>query len=211
MALVYLPKHQIQLGRGTPVPPSAENPNGGTRGSLDCGVRVVQMGIDKSTNGQLVPSVPEIRERMGREGAQPTNTTNADTAVESYGAQMARIDRRGLDYDKFRGEAFERHIIDACKRGDFVQMAIDYGVFNRRMRRRGLRTGDPDFDGGHSQGIIGFRRGRVAETILFDPLDDARRPGIPDGPRWVPLSPILEAWEAFGFFFGIFRGGERTL
>jgi hypothetical protein len=204
MALIYLPKHQPQLGRGTPVP-------GATRGSMDCGVRTVQVGIDKLTNGQLVPSVTEIRTRMGRPGAQPTNTSNADQAVESYGAQMARIDRRGLDYDKFRGPAFESHIYDAIKRGDGVQMAIDYGVFNRRMKRRGEKTGDPNFTGGHSQYIIGFRRTRVAETFLFDSLDDKRRAGIPDGPRWVPLSPILEAWEAFGHFFGIFRGGERTL
>ena len=206
---IYHPRHSGQLGHGIPVP-------GRSRGSRDCGPKVIQFGIDQLTRGQLRPTIVEIRERMGKEGPVTTNTTDAERCVESYDNEMSRIDRRPLKYDRYRGGAFRRHLVDALKAGDFVQIAIDYGTFNRRL---GFRTGDPNFVGspgrpaGHSVGGHGWRDRdtREPEMFLFDPLDDGRRAGIPDGPRWVPLSAVLAAWRDLGGYFGILRGGERTL
>jgi hypothetical protein len=167
------------------------------------------MGIDQLTRGELVPSIADIRKRMGRPGPQTTNTINADQCVESYGAEMSRLDRRGLDYARFRGAMFLPLLTDAVRAGEFVQVAIDYGTFNRAMKKH---TGDPNFDGGHSIGVQGWRRGGGGQLwLLFDPLDDQRRAGIPDGPRWVPKEAVVAAWKSFGHYFGILRGGERTL
>lgn len=205
MADIWHPKFRSQLGKGTPVP-------GGTRGSLDCGVRAVQHGIAGLTHGQLIVPVPEIRDRMNREGAEPTNTTDAERCVDSFDAEMARYDRRPLQYVRLRGELFLQHLIDASKSGEGVQWAIDYGTFNRLMHRLGLRTGDPGYDDGHSIYTQGWRRAKGRIFLFgYDSLDDHRRSEIPQGPRWIPASPIIGAWEAFGHFSGIFRGGERTL
>lgn len=202
MADIYHPRHQPQLGRGTPVP-------GGTRGSRDCGPRTVQMGIDQLTRGELVPSIQEIRRRMHKPGAQTTNTSDADLCVESYGSEMARLDRRGLDYERYRGTVFLPKLTDAVRAGDYIQVAMNYGAFNRAMRHR---TGDPDFTGGHSVGVHGWKRSGSGQLwLLFDPLNDGRRKGIPNGPTWVPKEAVIAGWRSFGGYFGIFRGGERTL
>lgn len=199
MADLYHPKHQPQLGRGVPVP-------GGSRGSRDCGPRTIQMGLDALTRGELVPTIVEIRRRMGKPGPVPTSTTDAERCVESF--PMATLDRRRLIYDRFHGEMFLPMLTDAVRAGEPIQVAIDYGIFNREM---GRKTGDPNFTGGHSVLVHGWRRRNGQKWYLFDPLDDARRDGIPDGPRWVPKSAIIAAWRAFGGYFGVLRGGERTL
>lgn len=202
MSDIYQPRHQPQLNRGVPVP-------GGSRGSRDCGPRSIQMALDGLTRGELVPSIPEIRKRMGKSGAQTTNTSDAERCVESYDAEMSHFDRRRLIYDRFRGSVFLPLLSDAVRAGEPVQLAIDYGRFNVLMRRK---TGDPNFTGGHSVMVHGWRRsGHRQQWLLFDPLDDARRDGIPDGPRWVPKSALVGAWKSFGGYFGILRGGERTL
>lgn len=200
---IYHCKHQPQLGRGIPVP-------GGAQGSRDCGPRTIQMALDAATRGELVPSIQEIRKRMGKPGPQTTNTFDADRCVESYGgSDMFKLDRRGLDYDRFTGSTFLPLLTDAVRAGEPIQLAIDYGRFNREMRRK---TGDPAFDGGHSVLVHGWKRsGSGQQWYLFDPLDDGRRPGIPTGPRWVPKDALISAWRSFGCFFGIIRGGERTL
>ena len=198
MPSVYHPAHRSQLGKGVPVP-------GRSRGSVDCGPRTVQMGIDQLTRGEQVPSIVEIRRRMGKPGPVPTSTTDADRCVESFGPQN---DRRGLDYVRLQGAVYEPLLRDAVRAGEYVQVAIDYGVFNRQL---GKRTGDPNFTGGHSIGIHGWRiHGGKAQWQLFDPLDDGRRAGIPKGPRWVSPAAVVAAWRAFGSYLGIFRGGDRT-
>lgn len=201
MTSVYHPKHQPQLGRGIPVP-------GRSKGSRDCGPRTVQMGIAQLTRGQLVPSIADIRERMGKPGPQTTSTFDADRCVESYTVRvMAPLSRAGLDYIRFTGFRYLPLLRDAIKGGDYVQFAIDYGVLNKRLRGR---TGDPAFTGGHSVGVHGWRiRDGKVQWQLFDPLDDGRRKGIPNGPRWVSPGAVIAAWRSFGAYAGIFRGGER--
>lgn len=194
----YVPKYQKQLGRGTPVP-------GRTKGSRDCGPRTVQMGIDYQTKGQVVPGITDIRKRMGRTGPDQSNVYDAAKCVESYKAIRGRKPLRY--YIKSRVSDVEA----AVKAGKYVQLCIDYGKFNDLMGK----TGDPYFRGGHSVGVLGQRKKNgVVQWLLFDPLDDQRRRGIPKGPRWVPKWKLKKALEAFGggagrCYAGVFGGGQK--
>ena len=188
--MTYFPAHQGQIGRG----PTSKR---------DCGPRTVQMGIDALTHGQLVPDIPAIRERMGQEGNQTTNVYDAERGVESYRDIPGR---RPLRYTVVRQID---DVKQAVKDDRPVQLAIDYGDFNDSGR-----TGDPNFRGGHSVLVLGQRtRQGDVEWQLFDPLDDARRQGIPQGPRWVRRDRLARAALSFGsgsVFAGIFTGGSRT-
>jgi hypothetical protein len=162
------------------------------------------MGVAARTEGELVPSVYTIRDRMDREGYQPTSVLDAERAVDGWRSPG----RRPLRY----------HVVDdiddvdaAVEQGRYVHACIDYGRFNQLAGR----TGDPGFSGGHSVGILGQRtRYGELEWRLFDPLDDKRRPGIPQGPRWVRRSILVSAMESFAggrgkAWAGIFTGGQR--
>jgi len=185
--MAYLPRHQGQVGRGS-------------TSRRDCGPRSVQMGIDALTHGQLVPDIPDLRIRMGTPGNVTTNVYDAERGVESYDHVPGRHD---LHYRVVRttGEAK-----DAVLHGRPVQLAIDYGDLNRTGR-----TGDPNFRDGHSVLVKGQRnRGSTIEWRLFDPLDDGRRQGIPQGPRWVSRERLVSALEAFQpgtVYAGVFTGG----
>lgn len=195
----YVPRHQKQLVRGIPVP-------GRTTGSRDCGPRTIQMGIDFLTKGDLVVGIADLRKRMGRPGPQPTNVQNAKTGVESY--RKPKVNRKPLKY------YIKTRISDlapAVAKGKYAQLAIDYGKFNDLM----FKTGDPNFRGGHSVGVLGQRKKNgVVQWLLFDPLDDGRRSNIPKGPRWVPKWKLVRAMESFAggknrCYAGVFSGGGK--
>lgn len=190
----YPIKFQPQLDRGIPVP-------GGTQGSRDCGPRTVQMGIDGQVN--RVVRLPDLRRRMGTPGPQVTNVFDAKRGVESY----ALRGRKPMDYTIRTVAAEVRGAVSANR---FVQICIDYGKWNQIM----ARTGDPGFDGGHSIGIRGQRHhnGKV-QWKIWDPLEDKRRPEIPQGPRWVPREKVMEAAASFAraqgrCYAGVFGGGQ---
>jgi hypothetical protein len=168
------------------------------------------MGLDFQTHGEVVPSVELIRARMEREGFQMTNVFDAEKCVESFD-HIAH--RRPLTYGIKRDIAAVK---TAVKAGKYVHVCIHYGKFNERMRAIGKHTGDPVFAGGHSVGVLGERQNgdHEVEWLLHDPLDDRRRPSIPQGPRWVPRSVIVAAMEAFAggegqCYAGVFGGGQR--
>ena len=194
---MYLPKHQPQLGRGVAVP-------GRTKGSRDCGPRTVQMGIDLQSQGTQVPTIPTIRKGMGRNGPEQTNIYNTKACVDG----MTVPGHKPLRY------YIKSRISDvkaAAKAGRYIQCCLDYGEFNRVM----ARTGDPYFTGGHSVGVCGQRKKNgVVQWLLWDPLDDQRRRGIPKGPRWVPAWKVIRALEKFAggkgrCYAGVFGGGEK--
>jgi hypothetical protein len=195
--VAYVPHHQSQLGRGTPVP-------GGVQGSRDCGPRTLQVGLDALSEGELIPGIPAIRKAMEKPGPQTTNVVDFARAVPDF-----EVKGRGpLRYTILR--AIDE-VEDAVDEGRYVHLCIDYGVFNRVAEQ----TGDPNFRGGHSVGVIGERREvRVPFWRLFDPLDDARRQGIPRGPRWVKKEHLVKAMEAFAgsqgrAWAGRFSGGRE--
>ena len=196
--MTYTPRLQAQIGAGTRVP-------GATRGSLDCGVRATSVGVDRLTHGEKIPKVPEMRHRMGTPGPQPTSILDAKKGVESYRRLRGRRPLRFLVRWTTEG------LRQAIGNGRAADVAVHYGVWNRLM----LRTGDPNFSGGHSFDIMGqrFRKGKVW-WLLIDSLDDGRRSGIAVGPRWVPRWKVIAAAEAFAggdgrVQSGIFAGGQR--
>jgi len=164
------------------------------------------MGIDFQTKGQLRPTIPEIRDRMNREGFQVTDVLDAQRCVTSYDHIPGR---RPLTYAIVNAAVEAK---EAVAKGKYVHCCIHYGVFNRLMSK----TGDPDFSGGHSVGVVGQKRLKNGEImwLLFDPLDDARRSNVPQGPRWVKREAIVKSMEAFAgsdgrVVAGVFGGGQK--
>lgn len=186
----FVPRLQPQLGRGSPTE------------RRDCGPRTVQMGVAALTHGELVPDIPEIRDRMGQGGNQTTNVFDAQEAVESFRHVPGR---RPLHYAVLRTSG---DVKAAVQHGRPVQLAISYGAFNASGK-----TGDPAFRGGHSVLVVGQRvKDGEVQYRLLDPLDDARRAGIPQGPRFVARERLIHALEAFSpgtVFAGSFTGGAR--
>ena len=196
--MAYTPRHQTQLGRGTPVP-------GATRGSRDCGPRTIQMGVDFLTKGEKVPDIDTIRRRIGKRGPKTTNVYDAERGIDGWAILKSRKPLR------YYIKTFMKDVKTAVKGGKYVQCCIDYGVFNRLMNR----TGDPNFTEGHSVGVLGQRtKAGVVQWLLWDPLDDERRAGIPDGPRWVKREAVVKSMEAFAggrgrAYAGVFGGGAK--
>ena len=195
--MTYAPLHQPQLDRGTPVP-------GRTQGSRDCGPRTWQMGIDFLTRGGKVPDIAELRRRGQVSGPQRTDVNDARLAVQSYDSIRGRRPLR-LYVKTYLGD-----VSAAVRAGKYVLACIDYGVLNDRL----ARTGDPAFRDGHSVGLLGHRvMGGEVQWRLWDPLDDGRRAGIPEGPRWVDKADLVAAMEAFAggsgrCWAGVFGGGQ---
>ena len=207
----YWPRFRSQLGKGTPVP-------GATRGSKDCGMRSFQHAFGFLTHDKFVPWVDNIRQRMGRvpylDGGElvvpGSNVWDMEKAAKTYDAALARRGRKPIRvYKKFSTASLRR----AVNAGRVVQVAIDYGVFNRVMGR----TGDPNYSGGHSVVVLGEKKWGNGAVVwkLYDSLDDERRPGIPQGPRWVPRWKVIKAAEAWSggkghVTAGVFRGGHKA-
>lgn len=154
------------------------------------------MGIDFATRGARVPSVGSIRGRArekddGLSMAQVTSVVRSfDTATETNGYQDLRaIYYIGGSYDD---------ALDELQRGRYIVWAIDYGWINRHYK---TKSGDPNFYGKHAVGAVGLRvRSGNRQTQVFDPLADARRKGIPQGPQWWDLSKLMQAGDAVQAF-----------
>ena len=179
--MTYLPKMQTQLGRGTPVP-------GATKGSVDCGPRAWQHVLDHASRGKKTPNIEPLREKAGKAGPQQTNVWDAERAINAY---------QGVEY---RRQTDIAKIKDAVKNGKAVHLCISYRVFNQQQAKHGGKTGDPNFNGGHSVAVVDQKTTSdgVVKWMLYDSLDDARRKDIPLGPRWVRRSSLVEATKAFG-------------
>lgn len=196
---MYRPSHQAQLGRGIPVP-------GRTRGSLDCGPRSWQVLVDARTHGRARPTLAALRSRGGVPGAVPTSVDDARRAIDGLPAGRGRT---RLRYYRRRTVAAVRKAVRA---GFPLHLCIDYGAFTDAQDGR---TGDPRFRGGHSVAIVAERHepGQPVEWLLHDSLDDARRRGIPQGPRWVARRDLVAAAVALGggreaIWAGIVAGGN---
>jgi len=197
----YEPKFQYQLGHGTPVP-------GKTTGSMDCGVRSASMGMDGQSRGRLKPNMDTLRKKMGTPGAQTTNVWDVQKGVEKY--------KGDSKYKPMR--AYVKRSIadvkDAVSSNKSVLVCIDYGAWNKSGPQQ---TGDPNFKGGHSILIKGQRRNDKGEIkyLVHDPLEDARRSSIPQGPRWIHRQMVLDAMVAFSptksgssIYAVVFGGGQ---
>lgn len=193
----YRPKHQAQLGAGIPVP-------GMTQGARDCGPRATSMGIDFQTRGQLVPGIRDIREEGGVVGPVPVSIRDMQRAVASYRTIRGRRPLQ-LFVKDYIGD-----VKAAMNAGKYVLLCIDYGRFNDLVGK----SGDSAYRRGHMVGVVGERwhDGHV-EWLLFDALDDHRRPEVPRGPRWVKRMVLVESMEAYArregrCWAGVMGGGQ---
>jgi len=195
----YRPKFFKQLdGVGAiPVP-------GKTDGARDCGPRAALHGVDFLTRGELRPAVRVFRKKAGVPGPQKTNIYDLRLGVESFYC-------RGRKPLSLFIKSFTGDIKTAVSSGKGVLLCIDYNRFNELA----AKTGDPFYTGGHAVSVFGERKvdGEVM-WLLYDSLDDARRAGIPQGPRWVKRSILVECMEAFAkargrCYAGVFGGGQK--
>jgi hypothetical protein len=161
------------------------------------------MGIDALTEGDLIPGIPAIRSAMEKPGPQTTNVTDFARAVPDFEVKG----REPLRYTILRTVTE----VEASVRGNhFTHLCIDYGVLNREADK----TGDPFFTGGHSVGVMGQRiKNGVGWWRVFDPLMDARREGISQGPVLIRKAHLVKAMEAFAgsqgrAWAGRFSGGR---
>lgn len=178
----YRPRHRTQL----------QKPR---TGSFDCGPRTWQHGIDFNSKGRKEPGIDQLRRQGGRPGAQPTNVYDADRAFDRQGVRYARI--VGGDWEDAMG---------ALRAGKGLQICTSYGVVTDLQPGR---SGSDSFRGGHSIWIQELRRNKRGRrvTLSFDSLYDGRRPGIPDGPRWVLIETYRRACQAFAGRSGLWWGG----
>jgi hypothetical protein len=164
------------------------------------------MGVDFVTRGDKVPQIADLRHRGGVSGPRQTNVYDASRAIQSYRLIKGRKPLR------FYIKSFIGDVKTAVRSGKYVVCCIDYGTFNRVTGA----TGDPNYRGGHSIGVLGQRtlRNGTVQWRIFDPLDDARRQGIPKGPRWVAREDVVVPMEAFAkakgrCFAGVLGGGGK--
>lgn len=203
----WWPRLRTQLGKGTPVP-------GATRGSKDCGPRSFMHGFGYLTRDKAVPWVSLIRDWMERKGPTGTNVWDMQKAAKAADDWLAKRGRNPIRvYLKFTRSAVK----DAVRNKRIVQLAVDYGEWNRIMGK----TGDPNYKGGHSITVLGERRWDNGTIVwrVYDSLEDNRRNEIPMGPKWRPRWKVLRAAKVWAnktapgvdveLVGGVFRGGGR--
>lgn len=151
------------------------------------------MLLDWLSKGQVLRSIPRIRELMDQE----TGTTNYydwDEAVDTLG---------GLTLG-FAGEKVNdwQRVKDHVNQNKGAVVAVNYGEWRRRMP---AKSGSKTFSGGHAILFAGSRlRNGVREWRSFDSLLDGRYQGCPLGPVWVPQWQVKHTMAGFSDFGKVF-------
>ena len=164
---MYWPKFQKQLVAGVPT------------AHVDCGVRSTSMAIDGATKGAKRPSVKRIREVAGM-GSGPTNFYEWDKAVDTLGASE--------DVSGAKTQSIEE-VVRHLRRGNGVVLAVHYGRLRSLMP---AKTGSETFNGYHAIYLRGWRKD-PNRTRVYDPLNDGRYRGCPQGPVWAPFGKLKDA------------------
>jgi len=138
---MYRPKFQSQLGRG----PCSND------GTTDCNVRATQEAADWATNGNWVPGINNIRQRMGRPCNDATNLYNGRDALVSMGIPAS-----------LRINAPFSTAVTALKNGKPVIASTKYSVLNSQQPGK---SGDPNFGGGHGIMLLGTRKRGLRSTL----------------------------------------------
>jgi hypothetical protein len=132
-------------------------------------------GVDPKTPHGWLPTPSEIRNYMTPNSCGGTNLQQNDAACTHM--YLVNMDvRYGVPWTTFRSA-----IISG--RGAVVQ--ILYSKVPARF------DGSPGFGGNHAV-FVNERRSSDGAYLVYDPLADGRRAGIPKGPQWWPAS-VLQA------------------
>lgn len=192
-------------------PPLRKQLNGHPSGSTNCGPKTVQMGVNSRTDNTQNPSIDIIRKRMGRPNGQATNVWNSEACVEGWKLGNRKL----LHYRRIHNIQTVKDIQKknaSLNPGQYLQVAIDYGEWNKLVEK----SGSPTFSGGHSVGILGQKKWKDGTVVwlMYDPLEDGRRGGIKKGPSWRPRWKVIKAMESFygtrgKCYAGQFTGGGK--
>ena len=141
-------------------------------------------GVDPRTSGPWPPMPQAIRNRISPSGCGGTNLNQNDSAsISLYLSDMwVRYD---LPWDTFRSLIIS---------GRGAHVAIRYSMVPAKF------DGSPGFNGGHSV-YVNERRSSDGAFLVYDPLADGRRSGIPTAPDWWPASVLKAAagsWTGTG-------------
>jgi len=138
-------------------------------------------GADPHNEHRWLPTPSEIRNRISPTHCGGTNLNENDLAVQHlYGVNM------NVRYNVPMG-TFRSMIISG--RGAVV--SIWYGVIAPTKY-----DASPGFTQGHAI-YVNERRSSDGAYLVYDPLADGRRAGIPKGPQWWPASLLQRAAEAY--------------
>jgi hypothetical protein len=135
-----------------------------------------RLGVDPRNSHGWPPTPSEIRNRIGG-GCDGTDLNENDLAVQHlYGVNMwVRYD---VPWTTFRS-------LIISGRGAVVQ--IDYGIIAPTKY-----DASPGFYGNHAI-YVNERRSSDGAYLVYDPLADGRRKGIPKGPQWWPATLLQRA------------------
>jgi hypothetical protein len=132
-------------------------------------------GVDPKNHHGWLPTPSEIRNFIGACGG--TSLNENDGAVTHL--YLANMDvRYDVPWTTFRSAII-------AGRGAVVQ--IDYGVIAPTKF-----DASPGFHGNHAV-FVNERRSSDGAYLVYDPLADGRRKGIPQGPQWWPGALLRDA------------------
>jgi hypothetical protein len=133
-------------------------------------------GRDPGNHHGWLPKPAEIRAFIGGSCGGTTLEQNDRAATHMYATDM--LVRYDVPWTTFRS-------LIIAGRGAVLQ--IDYGVIAPTRF-----DASPGFTGNHAI-YVNERRSSDGAFLVYDPLADGRRSGIPKGPQWWPASLLQRA------------------
>lgn len=176
--MVYRPTFRKQLDGS-----ACQGANCGPAASAMASQRARE-GADPATAYGWPPTPPEVRRRIQavyNTGCKGTTFSQNENAC----ATLYKVDlqpRYDVPWSTFRSLVIA---------GRGAVLAIQYSVIAPTRF-----DACPGFVGGHSV-FVNERRSSDGAFLVFDPLADGRRAGIPKGPQWWPASLVQKAAEAY--------------
>lgn len=171
--MTYRPTRRVQKD-GTPCQWANCNPT-----SHSMATDRHRRGVDPTLASGWLPMPAEIRRKIG--GCSGTSLADNAAAVKAlYGVTM--MPRYNVPWDTFRS-------LIISGRGAVVN--IMYSVIAPTKY-----DGSPGFVGGHAV-YVNERRSSDGAFLVYDPLADGRRTGIPTSPDWWPASLLKAAAGAY--------------
>lgn len=152
---------------------------GSTLGWKNCAAASGAMLSDQATLGLKDPTPDQFR-RM-------TGDFEGGLAIHQVGNVLDALGVNATIYNGSDGYTWDKMLAD-LKVGKFMVVNGNYSVLPANLR------GDKDFEGNHS---VFYHRVTATTVTVGDPLNDGRRPGIPNGYIEWPLSVARAYVEAF--------------